>query len=141
MRNNFRSGCPIASTLDIVGDKWSLLLIRDMLIYHKKSFREFSESAEQIAPSILSTRLKLLVEYGLISKHKLFDNKKENVYLLSEKGIGLSSILLDLTIWGDKNLREFNELDSIKGLEMDKSMIIAKVNSDYQKMVESLDLE
>ena len=141
MKNNFRSGCPIASTLDIVGDKWSLLLIRDMLIYHKKSFKEFSESKEQIAPSILSARLKILVEYGLLSKHKLTDNKKENVYLLSEKGIGLSSILLDLTIWGDKNLREFNEIDTIEGLEMDKSMIIAKVNSDYLKMIEKLDIE
>ena len=79
MKNNFRSGCPIASTLDIIGDKWSLLIVRDMLLNHKMTFKEFSMSEEQIAPSILSSRLKLLTSYGLITKQKRVENKKENI--------------------------------------------------------------
>ena len=69
--NKFRSGCPISSSLDVVGDKWSLLIIRDMLIKHKKTFKEISNSDEKIAPSILSARLKLLESYKLITKRKL----------------------------------------------------------------------
>ncbi len=79
MKNEFRSGCPIASALDIVGDKWSLLIIRDMLIKHKKTFKGISDSDERIAPSILSTRLKLLESYKLIFKTKVPENKKENI--------------------------------------------------------------
>jgi DNA-binding HxlR family transcriptional regulator len=56
MENNFRSGCPLASTLDIVGDKWSLLIVRDMLFQGKKTFKDFSTSPEGIAPGILSSR-------------------------------------------------------------------------------------
>ena len=52
MKKEFRSGCPISSTLDVVGDKWSLLIIRDMLVKHKKTFKQMSDSYEKIAPSI-----------------------------------------------------------------------------------------
>ena len=81
MEKKFRSGCPISSLLDIMGDKWSLLIVRDLLIKHKKTFKEISESQEQIAPSILSARLKLLESYGLLTKRKLPQNKKENIFL------------------------------------------------------------
>jgi DNA-binding HxlR family transcriptional regulator len=70
MKKEFRSGCPISSTLDVVGDKWSLLIIRDMLIKHKRTFKEISDSDERIAPSILSSRLRLLASYKLIFKTK-----------------------------------------------------------------------
>ena len=135
MKNKFRSGCPIASTLDIVGDKWSLLIIRDMLIKHKKTFKEISDSDEMIAPSILSARLKLMESYKLITKHKLPKNKKENIYLLTEKGTHLAPIIIEFTLWGDTYMREFNEIDSINGLKADKSMIIDTVQNNYNSML------
>ena len=135
MKNEFRSGCPIASSLDIVGDKWSLLIIRDMLIKHKKTFKEISDSDERIAPSILSARLKLLESYKLISKRKLPENKKENIYLLTKKGIGLAPIIIEFTLWGNANLREFNEIDLVDGLKADKSMIIDAVQNNYSSML------
>lgn len=135
MNNKFRSGCPIASTLDIVGDKWSLLIIRDMLIKHKRTFKEISDSDERIAPSILSARLKLLESYKLITKRKLPENKKENIYLLTKKGIGLAPIIIEFTLWGDTNLREFNDIDLIDGLKADKSMIIDAVQNNYNSML------
>lgn len=137
MKNNFRSGCPIASTLDIIGDKWSLLIIRDMLLHHKMTFKEFSGSEEQIAPSILSSRLKLLVTYGFITKQKQVRNKKENIYLLTEKTIELASILIDISIWGDKHLREFNKIDNIEGLNLERSLILSVVKKRYHEMVEN----
>ena len=135
MKNTFRSGCPIASTLDIVGDKWSLLIIRDMLIQHKKTFKEISDSDEKIAPSILSARLKLLESYKLITKRKFPENKKENIYLLTNKGIDFTPIIIEFSLWGDSNMREFNEIDIIDGLKHDKSMIIDTIQNNYNSML------
>ncbi|MDA9341902.1 helix-turn-helix transcriptional regulator [Flavobacteriaceae bacterium] len=135
MKKEFRSGCPISSTLDVVGDKWSLLIIRDMLVKHKKTFKEISNSDEKIAPSILSARLKLLESYKLIFKTKLPDNKKENIYLLTEKGIRLTPIIIEFSLWGNSNMREFNEIDDIEGLNSDKTLIIQKVQDSYNSML------
>jgi DNA-binding HxlR family transcriptional regulator len=135
MKKEFRSGCPISSALDVVGDKWSLLIIRDMLVKHKKTFKEISDSDEKIAPSILSARLKLLESYKLIFKTKLPDNKKENIYLLTEKGIRLTPIIIEFTLWGNSNMREFNKIDDIKDLNSDKALIIKTVQSNYNSML------
>ena len=135
MKKKFRSGCPISSTLDVVGDKWSLLIIRDMLVKHKKTFKEISDSDEKIAPSILSARLKLLESYKLIFKTKVPDNKKENIYLLTEKGIRLTPIIVEFSLWGNSNIREFNEIDNIEGLNSDKTLIIQTVQGNYNSML------
>ena len=131
MKKEFRSGCPISSALDVVGDKWSLLIIRDMLVKHKKTFKEISNSDEKIAPSILSARLKLLESYKLIFKTKVPDNKKENIYLLTEKGIRLTPIIIEFSLWGNSNMREFNEIDDIEVLKLDKNLLIQRVQDSY----------
>ena len=138
MKKEFRSGCPISSALDVVGDKWSLLIIRDMLVKHKKTFKEISDSDEKIAPSILSARLKLLESYKLIFKTKVPDNKKENIYLLTEKGIRLTPIIIEFSLWGNSNMREFNEIDGIEGLNSDKTFIIQTVQDSYNAMLLNL---
>ena len=135
MKKEFRSGCPISSTLDVIGDKWSLLIIRDMLVKHKKTFKEISDSDEKIAPSILSARLKLLESYKLIFKTKVPDNKKENIYLLTNKGIRLTPIIIEFSLWGETNMREFNEIDHIEGLNSDKTLIIQTVQDSYHSML------
>jgi DNA-binding HxlR family transcriptional regulator len=135
MKKEFRSGCPISSSLDVVGDKWSLLIIRDMLVKHKKTFKQISDSDEKIAPSILSARLKLLESYKLIFKTKVPDNKKENIYLLTEKGIRLTPIIIEFSLWGNSNMREFNEIDDIEGLNSDKTLIIQTVQDNYNSML------
>mgnify|MGYP001021106783 FL=1 len=138
MKKKFRSGCPISSTLDVVGDKWSLLIVRDMLVKHKTTFKEISDSDEKIAPSILSARLKLLESYKLIFKTKAPDNKKENIYLLTEKGIRLTPIIIEFSLWGNFNMREFNEIDDIEGLNADKTLTIQKFQDSYNSMLLSL---
>jgi DNA-binding HxlR family transcriptional regulator len=135
MKKEFRSGCPVSSSLDVVGDKWSLLIIRDMLVKHKKTFKQISDSYEKIAPSILSARLKLLESYKLIFKTKAAENKKENIYLLTEKGIRLTPIIIEFSLWGETNMREFNEIDHIEGLNSDKTLIIQTVQDSYHSML------
>jgi DNA-binding HxlR family transcriptional regulator len=135
MKKEFRSGCPVSSSLDVVGDKWSLLIIRDMLVKHKKTFKQISDSYEKIAPSILSARLKLLESYKLIFKTKAPENKKENIYLLTEKGIRLTPIIIEFCLWGNYNMREFNEIDDIEGFNLDKTLIIQKIQDSYKSML------
>lgn len=138
MRGKFRSTCPVASALDIIGDKWSLLVMRDMLTRGKKTFKEFSESKEGIAPGILSSRLKWLEENGLMTKQKLPLNQKENIYLLTEKGIELAPIIVELIIWSDNNLRGQNpEMPSISqiGDISDKSALTAGIQNNYRKLI------
>ena len=135
MKKEFRSSCPVSSSLDVVGDKWSLLIIRDMLVKHKKTFKQMSDSYEKIAPSILSARLKLLESYKLIFKTKAPENKKENIYLLTEKGIRLTPIIIEFCLWGNYNMREFNEIDDIEGLNLDKTLIIQKIQDSYKSML------
>ena len=138
MKNNFRSGCPLASTLDIVGDKWSLLIVRDMLFQGKKTFKDFSTSPEGIAPGILSSRLKWLEENELITKQKLPNNKKENIYLLTEKGIELAPIITEIILWSDKNLRGQNaEMFSIAeaGFDQDKAIVTEGIQNNYRQIV------
>jgi DNA-binding HxlR family transcriptional regulator len=135
MKKEFRSGCPIASSLDIIGDKWTLLIIRDMLVEHKKTFKEISDSYEKIAPSILSARLKLLATYKVITKRKFPENKKENIYLLTEKGIHLAPLIIEFSLWGNSNVREFNKTDDIEGLNSDKNLVIQTLQDSYNSML------
>ena len=138
MEKKFRSGCPLASTLDIVGDKWSLLIVRDMLFQSKKTFKDFSTSPEGIAPGILSSRLKWLEENELITKQKLPDNKKENIYLLTEKGIELTPIITEIILWSDKNLRGQNaKIFSIAeaGFDQDKSKVTEGIQKNYRQII------
>ena len=130
----------MSSALDIIGDKWSLLIIRDMLLGHKKTFKEISDSEEAIAPSILSARLKLLESFELITKRKLPDNLKENIYLLTEKGIALAPMLTEIILFSDKNFRQFNpKMLSIsdKGFNNDKSIVIQNIQNGYRELVQN----
>ena len=141
MKNNFRSNCPIACTLDIVGDKWSLLIVRDMLVQRKRTFKDFSTSPEGIAPGILSSRLKWLEENDLITKQKLPDNQKENIYLLTEKGIELAPVITEIILWSDKNLRVQNaEMFSIAeaGFYQDKSKVTEGIQNNYRQLVQEI---
>ena len=110
----FRCDCPVTSALDIVGDKWTLVVIKLMLLEQKKTFKEFSESDESIAPSILSNRLKTLDKTGFILKVKPQDNQKTNHYFLTEKGLSLTPIVIELGFWSHHNIKPIDDLELLK---------------------------
>lgn len=141
MNNSFRSSCPLATTLDILGDKWSLLIVRDMLVGGKKTFKDFSCSAEGIAPGILSARLKWLEENELLTKRKLPANLKENIYLLTEKGIELAPVITEIILWSDKNMRAKNPAMfpiAAAGFDQDKTAVIEGVQKRYRQVVKDI---
>jgi len=111
---NFRSSCPISSALDIIGDKWSLLVLRDIMFFGKKTFTEFADSPEKIATNILSDRLSNLEKSGIISKGKLPHNKKTNIYSVTDKGILFLPVLVEIILWSDENLSDQITIDTKK---------------------------
>lgn len=95
----FRSLCPVATGLDVLGDKWTLLVLRDMLFLHKSTFNEFKTSPELMPSKMLSNRLKKLEALGFLSRSKGKTNKKNVHYLLVEKGIETSPIMVEMAIF------------------------------------------
>jgi DNA-binding HxlR family transcriptional regulator len=136
MEYKFRSECPITSALDILGDKWILVIIKLMLIQDKKTFKDFIESDEAIATNILSSKLKYMEEFGIITKTQLPDNKKTNLYLLTEKGLALTPIIVELSIWSDENVRVLNKImkesPEIEIMKSDKAAFIKMKQENYK---------
>jgi DNA-binding HxlR family transcriptional regulator len=98
-----RSPCPVACTLDILGDKWTLLIIRD-LFAGKKRYGEFQDSPENIPSNILANRLNRLLEHQIIFKKPYQNNPVRYEYSLTEKGKELGIILKAMVAWGEKNI-------------------------------------
>ena len=103
----FRSLCPVATGLDIIGDKWTLLILRDMIWGHKSLFSEFKESPEHMPSKMLSNRLKKLEALGFISQKAGVTNKKSVYYLMEEKGIDTFPIMIEMAIFTSKHFFDY----------------------------------
>jgi DNA-binding HxlR family transcriptional regulator len=122
MKCVFKFACPITSALDLIGDRWILIILKQMLFEDKQTFKDFKESTENIASNILTVRLNLLLENGLISKSKIKSNNKSIYYHLTETGLSLTSVLVELGAWAQDNLVDYNQL-------MDNKKSIFKIKS------------
>lgn len=142
MSAEFRCNCPITSAIDLMGDKWSLVVVKNMLLYDQKTFKELSEASENIATNILSSRLKSLEQNGFISKTKPANNKKTNIYLLTEKGLSLIPIIVELAIWGDANIHITASQEAQNGqiheINNDKEFFIKNLKKSYREKHEKI---
>ncbi|MDG1395614.1 MAG: helix-turn-helix domain-containing protein [Flavobacteriales bacterium] len=118
LKKIFRCNCPVTSAVDIVGDKWTLVIIKQMLLEYKTTFKDFYDSDEAIAPNILSERLKKMQSIGLIDKLKHSTNRKTNIYILTEKGLTLTPIVIELALWAHNNITPMNK-DVLKDLNVE----------------------
>jgi len=132
MVTKFRCDCPFTSALDILGDKWMMVIVKQMLIENKKTFKDFSESDEGIATNILTTKLKQLEDFGIIIKTKMPNNKKSNIYLLTEKGLAMTPIIIELGVWSDNHLRDLNPT-IVNGKAME---LLRKDKVEFGKVIE-----
>jgi DNA-binding HxlR family transcriptional regulator len=103
LKSKHRSGCPVSISLEILGDRWSLLVIRDMMVRGFRAFGEFRGSGEGIATNILADRLRKLEAAGIIAAEAEEADARRVNYRLTEKGIDLAPVLLDLLIWGARH--------------------------------------
>ena len=97
-----RSNCPISYSLDLFGDKWTILILRDLALGDKHFFKDFLEAGEGIATNVLSDRLKMLDDFGIIQSKPYEQNKTMKYYSLTEKGVELIPIIIELWVWGAK---------------------------------------
>lgn len=137
MKYKFRCDCPFTSALDILGDKWILVIVKQMLIEGKETFKDFTESEEAIATNILSARLKVLEELGIIIKTKRPDNQKTKLYLLTDKGLALTPILVELATWSDQYLRDIHpgivNGETMELLRKDKAAFASALEKKYRE--------
>lgn len=104
MRKDMRSGCPVNLSLEIFGDRWTLLVLRDIIFVGARHFRELLTGPERISSNILSNRLAALVEHGLLTKADDPSHKQKVTYSLTEQAIELVPVLVQLSAWGVRHL-------------------------------------
>ena len=98
-----RSDCPVSNSLEIVGDRWSLLIVRDLMIRGLRTFTEFQESDERIATNILTDRLRKLERAQILTAETDPEDRRRVSYRLTEKGVDLAPVLLELLVWGARH--------------------------------------
>jgi len=123
------TGCLIARGVDVFGDRWTLLVLRDMVLFGKRRYGEFLESEEKIATNILADRLKCLEEQGIVSRTRDPDNRRSYIYALTDKGLGLVPVLFEIIRWSGRYEEKLTPSREklIKRIEEDRDGFLAEI--------------
>lgn len=132
-RSKHRSGCPVSISLEVLGDRWSLLIIRDLMVRGFRTFREFQQSGEGIASNILADRLRKLEKSGIITSEQGETDKRTVNYRLTEKGIDLAPVLLELLIWGARHEETGAPCAIIESMARNREAILAEVRRRWRE--------
>jgi DNA-binding HxlR family transcriptional regulator len=130
---NHRSGCPVTVSLDIFGDRWSLLVIRDLMVRGYRTFKEFREAGEGIATNVLADRLRKLEAAGIITARTQDSDHRKVNYRLTRKGIDLAPVLLELLIWGARHEETEAPCDLIVKMSRNRKKVLAEVRRRWRK--------
>lgn len=129
-----RSECPINILLEAVGDTWSLLVVRDMMFFGRKTYNEFLNAGEKIATNILSDRLQRLESSGIIVKQRDPGDARRYIYRLTEKGIDLAPVLIEMIIWAARHEKTVAPPEVVRKMTDDREGFIADVRTQWQNM-------
>jgi DNA-binding HxlR family transcriptional regulator len=127
-----RSGCPLNASVEMLGDRWSLLIIRDMMLRGSRTFKEFLGSYEKPATNILTDRLRRLEEYGIIAAHSDPEDGRKSIYLLTEKGIDLAPVLTEMVLWAAAHEDTGNQ-PLVQQMRKDKHKFIATISECWKR--------
>lgn len=134
--------CAIAESISILGDKWSLLILRDIILHKKTRFKEFISSKEKIATNILSNRLKSLVEERLIKKLDPLGTKKSTRYIATDKGISSLSLIIELYLFSidsiDESMLDESQIYIKSQVRENRNLFEEKRKSEYLAFLEEL---
>lgn len=128
-----RSGCPVSISLETFGDRWSLLIVRDLMVRGFRTFKEFQESGERIATNILADRLKKLEAAGMVTAAAEETDARRVNYRLTEKGIDLAPVLLELLIWGARHEQTGAPCAFIANMEKNREKVLAEVRRRWRE--------
>jgi DNA-binding HxlR family transcriptional regulator len=126
-----RSECPLNASVEMLGDRWSLLIIRDMMLRGFQSYKQFMECYESIATNILADRLRKLVAFGIIKTQPDPDDGRKIVYLLTKKGIDLAPVLTEMVLWAASHEDTGNQ-PLVRLMRQDKEKFLAGVRSRWE---------
>src|ERR1700682_6296443 len=125
-----RSGCPLNASVEILGDRWSLLIIRDMMLRGFRSYKEFLESYEGIATNILADRLRTLEAHGIITAERDPSDGRKLIYSLTAKGIDLAPVLTEMVLWAAAHEDTGNQA-LVRLMRADKEKFLAGVRERW----------
>jgi DNA-binding HxlR family transcriptional regulator len=125
-----RSGCPLNASVEMLGDRWSLLIIRDMMLRGSHTYKEFMHSFEGIATNILADRLRRLMEYGVITTEPDPSDGRKLNYFLTEKGIDLAPVLTEMVLWAAAHENTGNQA-LVREMQKDKQQFIKQIRQTW----------
>jgi DNA-binding HxlR family transcriptional regulator len=128
-----RSGCPVSISLERFGDRWSLLIIRDLMVRGFRTFKQFQEAGEGIATNILADRLKKLEAAGIINTETGDRDARRVNYRLTQKGIDLAPVLLELLVWGSRHEQSGASCTIIEGMAKDRDQVLLEVRRRWRE--------
>src|SRR2546427_6993052 len=133
-----RSGCPLNASVEILGDRWSLLIIRDMMLRGFRSYKEFLESYERIATNILADRLRKLETHGIITTERDPSDGRKLIYSLTPKGIDLAPVLTEMVLWAAGHEDTANQA-LVRQMRKDKEQFISTVRQRWAETTRAAD--
>src|ERR1700692_2045735 len=127
-----RSGCPLNASVEMLGDRWSLLIIRDMMLRGFRSYKEFMDCYEGIATNILADRLRKLMAYGIIAAQPDTQDGRKLIYALTKKGIDLAPVLTEMVLWAAAHEDTGNQA-LVQLMRADKDKFLSGVRQRWEK--------
>ena len=128
-----RSDCPISVSLDIFGDRWSLLIVRDLMFKGGEAFKDFLGAGEGIASNVLADRLKRLEARGLIERTAHPDDARMHRYRLTAKGLDLAPVLMEIVVWAARHERTAAPPATVKRMREDRARLLAELRRTHHR--------
>ena len=132
-RSKRRSGCPVSVSLEMIGDRWSLLIVRDLMVRGYRTFKEFESTGEGVATNVLSDRLRKLKSIGIITTQVDEADGRRINYGLTQKGIDLAPVLLELLIWGARHEKTEAPCAVIEKMAERREALLAEVRRRWEE--------
>ena len=132
----WRSGCPLNASVEMLGDRWSLLIIRDLMLHGARSYRELLECPEGIATNILADRLRKLERHSIVKIEPDARDRRRRVYELTNKGIDLAPVLTELVLWAAAHERTGNQA-LVQQLRRDKTRFMAEIRRRWTQRIQA----
>ena len=126
-----RSGCPLNASVEMLGDRWSLLILRDIMLRGFNTYKEFLSSYEGIATNILADRLRRLQKYGIIETQADASDGRKVIYVLTKKGIDLAPVMAEMVLWAAAHETTGNQ-DLVRALKKDKTGLIEAIQRRWK---------
>lgn len=132
-----RSECPVNAYLEVLGDRWTLLVVRDLLFKGRTRYKDFLEGGEGVATNILANRLSRLMSAGIIDCRDDGDDARKRIYRLTGKGLDLAPVLVEMILWGAKHYKTAAPPDIIRQMTRDREAFLTGLRRAHENPQEA----